>query len=132
MPNDRISRRTVLASAGAAAPLAATPHVAGIAPFAQAAPGRPAGTPIKIVTMYKFEAPEVETIVQRAAEHAPVEIKICASPQEFRAALRDAEVVYGEVKGADLDYAPRLKWVQSGGAGVEGIDEKFRNSPTRE
>ncbi len=118
-----------MASAGAAAPLAAAPPAVGIAPFAQAVLSRPAGAPIKIVTMYKFEAPEVETIVQRAAAHAPVEIKICNSPEEFRTALRDAEVVYGGLSGADLDYAPRVKWVQSGGAGVEGLDDKFRESP---
>ena len=79
--------------------------------------------------MYKFEGPEVETIVQRAAAHAPVEIRICNTREEFRAALRDAEVVYGDIRGDELDYAPRLKWVQSGGAGVEGLDDKFRASP---
>jgi phosphoglycerate dehydrogenase-like enzyme len=127
MPNERISRRTVIASASAAAPLAAAPST-GIAPFAQAAAGRPPGKPIKIVTMYRFETPEVETIVQRAADHAPVEITICNSREEFRTALRDAEVVYGDIRGAELDFAPRLQWVQAGGAGVEGLDEKFRNS----
>jgi phosphoglycerate dehydrogenase-like enzyme len=116
-----VSRRNVLAGVGAA-PMAA-------AAFAQAPAARPSGAPIKIVTMYGFEPPEVETIVQRAAEHAPVEIKICRTREEFRSSLRDAEVVYGDVRAADLDYAPRLKWVQAGGAGVEGMDEKFRASP---
>lgn len=116
-----VSRRTVLATAGAA-PMAA-------AAFAQAPTSRPSSAPIKIVTMYGFEPPELDNIVQRAAEHAPVEIKICKTRDEFRASLRDAEVVYGDLRGAELDYAPRLKWLQAGGAGVEGMDDKFRESP---
>ncbi len=113
-------------AAGAAAPAAA--GSLPVAPFAQAAAST-AGAPIRVVTMYKFDPPEVETIVQRAAAHAPVEIKICATREEFRQSLRDAEVVYGDIRGDELDYAPRLKWVQAGGAGVEGMDEKFRQSP---
>jgi len=125
----RVSRRTVIATAGAAAPMAAASvRQPVVAPFAQAA-GRAPGSPVRIVTMYKFEPAEVERIVQRAAEFAPVEIRICDTRQEFQTALRDAEVVYGDVRGNELDYAPRLKWVQAGGAGVEGMDEKFRSSP---
>lgn len=86
--------------------------------------------PIRIVTMYPFEPHEIERI-QRAAAPVAVEIIICKDQQEFRSRLRDAEVVYGRVRGEELDFAPRLKWVQSGGAGVEFLmtDEKFRNSP---
>jgi phosphoglycerate dehydrogenase-like enzyme len=54
---------------------------------------------------------------------------MCANREEYRQRLRDAEVVYGGFSGADLDYAPKLKWVQAGGAGVEGMDAKFMASP---
>jgi phosphoglycerate dehydrogenase-like enzyme len=58
-----------------------------------------------------------------------VEITICSSPEEFREKLKEAEVVYGDIRGDLLDCAPNLKWVQSGGAGVEGMDPVFRDSP---
>lgn len=77
--------------------------------------------------MYAFDPPEVEKIAAAAA--VPVEIRICKTPQEFREQLRDAEVVYGGIRGADLDYAPKLKWLQSGGAGMEGTDPKVMASP---
>jgi len=84
--------------------------------------------PIRVVTTYRFEPDEIRRI-QAAVPNARVEIAVCASREEFRKRLPGAEVVYGSVSGADLDYAPRLKWVQAGGAGVEGLDEKFRASP---
>ena len=84
--------------------------------------------PIRIATMYRFEPQEVRQI-QAAAPGIRVEIAICATREEYRQKLKDAEVVYGGVGGSDLDYAPKLKWVQSGGAGVEGLDPKFRDSP---
>lgn len=37
---------------------------------------RQAGTPLRVVTMYKFDPAEVQQIVDRAAPHASVEIKI--------------------------------------------------------
>jgi phosphoglycerate dehydrogenase-like enzyme len=116
MPEQTFSRRTVLKGAGAA-PLAAQ---------AAGAQTRRQG-PLKIVTMYRFEPAEVEKIA--AAAGVPIEIKIAGSRDEFRTLLRDAEVVYGGVSGADLDYAPNLKWLQSGGAGMEGTDPKVMQSP---
>ena len=121
-----LSRRSILAAAGVA-PAAAAVQT-GVAPFAQAAQ-RPSGAPLQIVTMYRFEPHEVAQIQEAAAPHAKVDITIAANREEYRQKLRDAEVVYGGMNGADLDYAPRLKWVQSGGAGVEGMDEKFIRSP---
>jgi phosphoglycerate dehydrogenase-like enzyme len=122
MSGNHVTRRTILAAAGAA------PAAAQVASNASPTARKP-GEPIHVVTTYRFEPHEVEQIKQAAAPHAPVEITICANREEFRQKLRDAEVVYGTVTGADLDYAPRLKWVQSGGAGVEGMDPKFRQSP---
>ncbi|MBI4875553.1 MAG: D-2-hydroxyacid dehydrogenase [Acidobacteria bacterium] len=84
--------------------------------------------PIRIVTLYRFEPHEVRTI-QSAVPNAKVEIVLCSSREEFRAQLKDAEVVYGDVRAADLDSAPKLKWVQAGGAGMEGMDPALRKSP---
>jgi phosphoglycerate dehydrogenase-like enzyme len=84
--------------------------------------------PIRIVTTYKFEPHEVEQITA-AAPNTKVEITICNDRQEFRSKLPEAEVVYGSVRGEDLDHAPKLKWIQAGGAGVEHTDERVRKSP---
>lgn len=128
MPQKSISRRSLLAagSAGAAAQ-AATRQPAVAAPFAQVVV-KPQDDPIRIVTMYQFEPAEVARI-QGGVVNAKVEILHCKTRQEFRQRLREAEVVYGGVRGEDLDYAPKLKWIQSGGAGVEGMDAALVKSP---
>jgi phosphoglycerate dehydrogenase-like enzyme len=131
MSGNQVSRRSILAAAGMAPAAAAAQSPAtsaGVAPFAQIA-GRPNTNTLQIVTMYKFEPHEVAQIQEAAAEHAKVDITICNSREEYRQKLREAEVVYGGMNGADLDYAPKLKWVQSGGAGVEGMDDRFIKSP---
>ncbi|MCC6586860.1 MAG: D-2-hydroxyacid dehydrogenase [Bryobacterales bacterium] len=131
MSQDQVTRRSILAATGAA-PLAAaagdrTPVTTGA--LTQLAMQRPAGAPLRIVTMYKFDPAELQQIVERAAPHAAVEIKICDTRDEFRRELRDAEVVYGGMSGADLDFAPKVKWMQAGGAGMEGMDPKIKASP---
>lgn len=90
---------------------------------------RPDAGPIHIVTMYKFEPDEIRTI-QAAVPDTKVEIVIAKDRDEYRGLLRDAEVVYGDLRGAELDYAPKLKWVQSGAAGMEGMDAAFRAHPS--
>jgi phosphoglycerate dehydrogenase-like enzyme len=110
------TRRSFLSAAGA-----------GAAAFAQTDLRAPDAT-IRIVTMYQFEPQEMQKI-QAAAPGKRVEIVMCKSREEFRSRLRDADVVYGDLRAADLDYGPKLKWVQSGGAGVEGMEEKVRQSP---
>ncbi len=120
MSEQQVSRRNLLAAA-AATPVA----VAAAAPQVTL---KAIGNPLKIVTMYRFEPHEIEKI-QQAAENTKVEIEICGTREEFRTKLRDAEVVYGDLRGADLDYAPKVKWLQAGGAGMEGMDPKFRASP---
>lgn len=89
---------------------------------------RPTGAPLRIVTMYKFDPAEMQQIIDRAAPHVVVDIKICETRDEFRRELRDAEVVYGGMSGADLDFAPKVKWMQAGGAGMEGMDPKIKSS----
>lgn len=83
-------------------------------------------TPIHIVTMYPFEPDEIRTI-QAAAPETKVEILIAKDREEFRNLLPEAEVVYGQVLGPDLESAPKLKWIQWGAAGVEGMDADVRN-----
>ncbi|MCC6536346.1 MAG: D-2-hydroxyacid dehydrogenase [Bryobacterales bacterium] len=120
MPESRFTRRAIRAASAAAGPastqLAALPQAAGAG----------AAKTLKIVTMYKFEPHEVEKIQAAAAEHAQVEIVICATRDEFKTRLRDADAVYGDLRGSDLDFAPKVKWLQAGGAGMEGMDPAFR------
>ncbi|MBI4904201.1 MAG: D-2-hydroxyacid dehydrogenase [Acidobacteria bacterium] len=132
MPENPLSRRNFVAAAGAAAPAAAAapqsrqPVVT--APYAQAAL-KPQSDPIRIVTMYSFAPDEVKKI-QNTVKAAKVEIVMCKTRDEFRQKLRDAEVVYGDIRSAELDYAPKLKWIHVGGAGMEGtLDDGHRKSP---
>lgn len=78
--------------------------------------------------MNEFAPDEIDKI-QNAAQGVKVELLISSNAAEFRRNLREADVAYGAVGGADLDYAPKLKWVQAGGAGMEGMDPVFRKSP---
>jgi phosphoglycerate dehydrogenase-like enzyme len=133
MPKNSVSRRSLMQAAAAAAAPVATAQTAGgarqpqaVSPFAQVVAPRTA-EPLIIVTQYPFEAHEVARI--QAAAAVPVRIEICKSPAEFREKLRDAEAVYGALSGADLDFAPKLRWFQAGGAGVEGLDARIRQSP---
>ena len=125
MPDQTLSRRTFIAASGAVnaaaarQPVAVTPYPVSEVKMQQ--------EPLRIVTMYQFEPFEVEQI--KAAAGVPVELVICGGQEEFRANLKDVEVVYGGVRGADLVLAPKLKWVQAGGAGVEDMDADFRKSP---
>ncbi len=110
MSSSRFTRRELIATA-AAAPLA----------LAQSA------APLKIVVMQSFEPAEI-AILEKAAVGRKVEI-IEARRADLREKLKDAEVVYGGLGAADLDYAPKLKWIQAGGAGMEGFDKKVLASP---
>jgi phosphoglycerate dehydrogenase-like enzyme len=77
--------------------------------------------PIKVVSMTKFEPEEIKRF-EAAGGSKPVKVVIAASPEQFRQELRDADVVYGGLRKADMDFGPKLKWVQYGGAGMEGAD----------
>lgn len=90
----------------------------------------PASDRLRILTLYRFEAEEAEK-VRRAGGTVEVEILACADQEEFNSRLGEAEVVFGRVRGEDLQLAPNLKWVHNMAAGVEFLleDEKFRGSP---
>lgn len=129
MPERPLSRRIFLASSGAlgaaAQGSAQTPQAVTGDNRAQPA-ARASGDPIRILTLSEFEPHEIKKIQSAAPQ---VELTICKTREEFRQKLPQAEVVYGGLNGADLDYAPRVKWVQAGGAGVENLDPKFKESP---
>lgn len=83
--------------------------------------------PLRIVVMQAFDPHEIEAFT-KAAVGRKVEV-IQASRADLRDKLRDAEVVYGSLTAADLDYAPKLKWIQAGSAGMESFDKKVLASP---
>jgi phosphoglycerate dehydrogenase-like enzyme len=84
--------------------------------------------PLRIVTLHPFEPQEIEAI-KAAAPRASVDFTVCRARDEFDQKVKDAEVVYGEIKGDQLRAASKLKWVQAGGAGVEWVDQAMRESP---
>ena len=107
-----ITRRTVLQASG----LAAAPQIAA----AQTGP-------LKVLSTVEFEPAELAKLTQGKA--VPIRIDVAKDREAFRKELRDADIVYGGLSGADLDFAPKVKWVQSPGAGVESADPKFMASP---
>lgn len=81
-----------------------------------------AGPTIRVLTMTQYEPAELARIV-KAAGNTKVEIDLAKSRDEFRLKLRDAEVVVGMLNRQELDLAPKLKWIQAEGAGMEGTDK---------
>ncbi len=112
MPADMTRRNTLFLGALAAAPAA----------WSQS------GAPLKIVTMTKFEPHELAQITG-AARGRKVEILLASTRDELRKLLPEAEVLYGEIRAAEMDLAPKLKWIQTAGAGMEGFDKKVLASP---
>lgn len=133
MPQDVFSRRGILAGAALAPAAAAAaqqqqgtrqPVVQNPYPESNLAPAGPA---IKILTQTPF-TPEELAQFTKAGGATKVEIEVARGRDDFRAKLREAEVVYGMLNAADLDYAPKLKWIQNSGAGMEGSDPKVMAS----
>jgi phosphoglycerate dehydrogenase-like enzyme len=60
-------------------------------------------------------------LVRQAAEGAgrAVRFLLFGDPAEFAAALAEAEVLYGGLDAAEVDRAPRLRWVHAPSAGVD-------------
>ena len=54
---------------------------------------------------------------------------VCRTREEFDEKVKDADVVYGDVRGEALKAASKLKWVHAGGAGIEGMDRALFESP---
>ena len=117
-----------MAVAGAANAAAAQTRQPVVVPQVAVSDAKAQQDPLHIVTMYKFEPHEVEKI-KAASPNMSVEITMCDTRQEFNEKVKDAEVVYGDIRGDTLQFSKKLKWVQSGGAGVENMDQVMRNSP---
>lgn len=109
----RISRRSVLEG------MAAAPLVQGPAQGQQRV--------IKVVSLQEFTPEEVERLTA-AVPNVKIDFTIAGRSHQ-RELLQQAEVLFGELPGRELDYAPKLKWIQTGAAGMEWMDADFRKSP---
>jgi len=122
MSKNPVSRRSFISAAGAVpAAAAATRQPVVVNPVAMAQLKTPQD-PLLIVTMYEFEPAEIAQI-KAAAPNTRVDVEICKTREEFQQKVKSAEVVYGDVRGDTLQFASKLKWVQAGGAGMEGMDQ---------
>lgn len=80
-----------------------------------------------VATLYPFTPEEIARL--ELAAGGRVEIRVCADREEFRRLLPEAEVVYGDVKAAELPLARRLQWIQAGAAGVDDLDVAVLRGP---
>jgi phosphoglycerate dehydrogenase-like enzyme len=123
------SRREFLAS-GAAAAAATTVDAQDRQPVVAVQPPQPparrSSEPIRVLTATAFEPHELERFKSAAAN---VEVIVVKTLEEFRRRLPEAEVVFGNLTGADLAAATSVRWVQTGAAGVESLDREFMASP---
>ena len=129
MSDNDFSRRDFLASGAAlaaATTLSAQTREAVVTAGPAQPPPRKAGGPIRLLTATAFEPHELEKIRTAAPN---VELIVVKSPAEFRQRLPEAEVVLGNLTGADLAAASNVRWVQTGAAGVETLDREFMASP---
>jgi phosphoglycerate dehydrogenase-like enzyme len=83
---------------------------------------------LHIVTLHPFEPAEVEKI-KAAAPNAEIDFTVCRTREEFQERVKDADVVYGDIRGEALKSASKLKWVQAGGAGLDASDPALFESP---
>ena len=84
--------------------------------------------PLRILITQNFNAKELE-LLTKAAQGRKVEITRVNGRDELRSKLPQAEVLFGQISAADMDFAPKLKWIQAGGAGMEGFDKTVLASP---
>jgi len=85
--------------------------------------------PLRIVTMHPFTPPEIEQI-KAASPKASIDFMVCQSREEFDQKSRDADVIYGDIRGEALRSTSKLKWVQAGGAGLETLDPALLAHPS--
>ena len=83
---------------------------------------------LHIVTLHPFDPTEIDQ-VKAAVPRACIDFRVCRTREEFDQKARDADVVYGDIRGEALKSATRLTWVQAGGAGIEGMDRALLASP---
>jgi len=88
----------------------------------------PSQPTLRIVTQHPFEPAEVDQI-KAAAPKAHIDLVVCRTKEEFAEKVKDADAVYGDIRGEALQRASRLKWVHAGGAGIEGMDRALLEGP---
>jgi phosphoglycerate dehydrogenase-like enzyme len=128
MPNKPLSRRVFMTTASAAPAAAAATRRAVVVPNVLLSDPKAKQDVLRIVTMYRFEPAEVQKI-RAASSKAKVDLAICGSREEFNEKVKDAEIVYGDLRADALGAAKKLQWVQSGEAGMENMDAAMRESP---
>jgi phosphoglycerate dehydrogenase-like enzyme len=118
----RVSRRSFIGTvpAAAAAAQVVTPTVN------EANLKKPEGK-IRIFAMSDFTPEEVRKIEN--AVPGRVEVTVGKRGEDYHPHLRETDVVFGILRAKDLDYAPRLKWMQWPGAGMESMDPGLKNTP---
>lgn len=84
--------------------------------------------PLRIVTLHPFDPAEIDQI-KATASKACIDFIVCRTREEFDENVKSADMVYGDVRGEALPTAAKLKWVQAGGAGIEGMDRALLESP---
>jgi phosphoglycerate dehydrogenase-like enzyme len=127
MAETDLSRRDFLASGAAMAAVTVQAETRPlVATGAAQPPPRNSTEPIRILTATAFEPHEIEKITAAAPN---IELIVVKGPAEFRRRLPDAEVVLGNLTAADLPAASKVRWVQTGAAGVETLDRAFMASP---
>ena len=128
MSDNDLSRRDFLASGAvvAAASVQAQTRQAVVATAPSQPSPRSATEPIRILTATAFEPHEIDKIKGAAPN---VDLTVAKTPAEFRQRLPEAEVVLGNLTGADLAHALKVRWVQTGAAGVESLDRAFMATP---
>jgi phosphoglycerate dehydrogenase-like enzyme len=82
---------------------------------------------LHIVTLHPFEPDEVAKI-KAAAPNAQIEVTVCRTREEFHEKVKDADVVFGDIRAEALESASKLKWVQAGGAGLDASDPALLKS----
>src|SRR3954454_23394001 len=124
MSKKAVTRRSFMGAVSAIPAVAAT-RVPIVVPQVLVADLQMSQDPLKIVTTYKFEPHEVAKI-KAVNPKVPIDVVICATPAEFREKVKDAEVVFGDLDAESLRVAAKVKWLQSGEAGVERLDPALR------
>ena len=137
MTKENLSRRKFLhgIAAGSTGVALASVPAAATATVAEAAPGP--GTPVTSISYpiaQPGKGPTTEAInivtmggISQSYQdkiHAlspSIRLKLCKSRDEFNRELPSAHVIYGRFSKDDFAHAKRLKWIQWGAAGVEGI-----------
>src|SRR5574337_531907 len=71
-----------------------------------------------VVVAYRLTEPQLERI-REAAGALPV--VVAEDSRQLSAAMPDADALFGRLTPALLERAPMLRWVQTQGAGVDGL-----------